>query len=126
MKHELKLVMQSDDDKQPLTVHKTLLYVDDTVIGCVQEIDVHIDVDTFLPQVTVVFPNLRSVDIDSNYLSQPGSRSLADSIDLYTKMLSQFPNVRVVLKSLFNYIDEYESLEEVGTDGTIDYVPLKD
>lgn len=125
MKHELKLVMTCDDN-QPLTNHNTLLYVDDKVIGCIQQIDVHIDVDSILPQITVIFPDLRSADIDENYLSQPGSRALADSIDLDTEMLSQFPNVSVVKKSLFNYIDDTESLKEVGTDGIIDHITIKD
>lgn len=91
MAKELKIVVGE-------TNHQTLVYLDNTPIGMIQSISVHASVDSILPQVEIVFPNLFAWDIDSNYfLNSPLPKELAQTI----WELSELPNVKITLKSIW-------------------------
>src|SRR5271157_5321661 len=91
---------------------KTIISIGDRVIGCIQDIKVHVGVDQIVPEVEIVFPDviLRAREYGGM------SNSLAKSHQEALSLLADLPWVKVSYK-LTAFIDE------VGTDGHIDHIP---
>lgn len=90
MTHELKIILGP-------TAHKTLVMIDDRPIGLIQDIKFHVGIDSVVPEIEIVFPNLFSDQIDQNYKNNSVMvRELKNSLDL----LKTMPHVKVTLQEL--------------------------
>lgn len=74
---------------QPITSYNTKIYVDDIIIGCIQDIKIHTSAHEAIPEIEITFPDLR-----------PYKSSIVDSIAASVELLSNFPNVKVTLLKL--------------------------
>ncbi len=134
MKHELKIIMTYDDSTDQagtrtitITTPKVLVSIDDTPIGCIQEIKFEAFAHNMFPRLEVVFPNLRDTNIDTgaalpNTFTAPNT--FLYEIDKYVREFSAIPNTKVSLQNLNPTVKVFH-LEEVGTDGFIDSFPMK-
>lgn len=114
MEHELKIIMKCKEG-EPITGYNTLVTLDNVAIGCIQEVKTIVSADGTDPIVEITFPNFRSPCISK----EQQDRLIRDfSVDYHIEELSKFPNIKIILKDIFNHLDEM--MDEVGTDGHIE------
>jgi hypothetical protein len=90
MAHELKIIVGD-------SLADTKVFIDDKKIGMIQDIKLHIGVDTVLPEVEIVFPNLFQTNIDPTfYRTSTASADLMQTLEI----LKEMPHVRATLKDL--------------------------
>ncbi|CAB4196567.1 hypothetical protein UFOVP1290_87 [uncultured Caudovirales phage] len=121
MKHELKFIMSGAMEDNVITNPKTEVYVNDCIVGCIQDIKIHANTKSILPTIEITFPNFRSPEVDKSYLSSVNN--LSTGVDLCIDMLKQFPNIKIKLQNIFATCSDEEDIEEVGTYGIIERVP---
>jgi hypothetical protein len=147
MRHEFKIVVnweEEDLDSDGKLFSCPTVYLDGYAVGCIQELKFHAKKDEIIPEIEVTFPDLTNENIDPVYL-QPqthvngywyfgGGTQFVDSIKENIELMLQTP-ITVKLASLdssnprtvsIHGIDrDIVDLQEVGTDGVIDWVPVK-
>ena len=122
MTDELKIIMNTADDGTILNT-KSLLYVNDEVIGCIQDLKIHLSVKSALPLIEVTFPNFHDPEVDQSYINQVNG--LSKDVDLYINILKKFPNVKIRLQNIFATCSDEEEVYELGTNGIIEHVPTE-
>lgn len=121
MKHQLKIIMsyeEKDGAIQPITTPNIIVYRDDRPIGCIQNIKFQANVKELLPQLEFTFPNFRDQNIDNV------ASSFMVEVDDFIKTLSSIPNTKVIVADLDSEVNVC-TIDEVGTDGHIESVPMK-
>lgn len=97
MEREIKIIMKFEDN-DALRSSKTMLYLDNTPIGCIQNMKLEVDAYSHLPNLTITFPNLESDKIDPSYYEKP---NLLNTVKMYVDMLKNIHGVNIVLKKIF-------------------------
>ena len=97
MEHEIKIIMKFKDN-ETLKSSKTMLYIDDNPIGCIQNIKLEVDAHNYFPNLTITFPNLESDKIDPSYYKKP---NLLDDVKMYIEKLKNIHGVNIVLEEIF-------------------------
>lgn len=130
MKREIKIIMSYDDEDvddcdetTPIFTSGIVIELNGTPVGCVQEIKLHAAMENHLPVIEIVFPNLEDRNIDSSYrvTTYPNfATEVAENI----KRLRNIPNVKVTVKNIDDGISNCIMLDELGTNGHIDIVPM--
>lgn len=118
MKRKIKIVIEIDDNK-PFQSSDIILSVDDRPVGCIQELNLSVDVNKE-PSLELVFPDLENLKIDPKYRDRDVFKR---DVNWYFELLSITPNIKTKTRS----IDDGEDvvpLKEVGTNGNIDYYPI--
>lgn len=113
MVHELKIIMGSNING--IDAIKTKVFLDEFVIGCIQNIKIDIGVNGD-PKIEITFPNFKSKNVNNNFKTQ-----LTRDIDWYVEILSKIPNVKIILEDISIFDDK---LEELSTDGFIETIDL--
>ena len=147
MKHEFKIIIHWEDeglDSDGKLFSCPTVYLDGYAVGCIQELKFHAKKVEIVPEVEVTFPDFTDKNIDPVYFQPPihvngywyfgGGSNFVDSVSDNIKLISQTPitirlasldpsNPRTIIVSGIdrNVVD----LREVGTDGVIDWVPVK-
>jgi hypothetical protein len=97
MEREIKIVMKFEDG-QPLKVVKTIMYVDDIAIGCIQNFKLEVDAYSITPNLTITFPDLKSDKIDPMYYR---SANLISTLESHLENFKNIPGVNIVLEDVF-------------------------
>jgi len=125
MKHTLKFEMNFEsediehDETTPIKNTSIRVFIDDNVIGCLQHLKLEADKNETVPFIEFTFPDLESLDDDNT--KSIFIREIAD----YIKILSACPNIRIIKKNIDDNESPVTLLEEIGTDGFIDSIPMK-
>jgi len=112
MRHEFKIILGFDDnekDKYP----QISVYVDDKIIGCIQDVKFSANCRTMFPNVEITFPDLSGT-----------KSSFKQEIKNHLNDLQKVPGMSLILekKTVYHATDDFEiKLEEVGTDGVIEF-----
>jgi hypothetical protein len=117
MVNQLKIIMDAANDGTILNT-KSLVYVDDEVIGYIQDVKIHLNAKSTMPFIEITFPDFHSPDVDPLYLND----SLSKNVDKYILKLKQFPNVKIMLQNIFARYNDKEDVYELGTYGIIEKV----
>ena len=107
MKQELKIVMTSGEDNGLLTTPNTVVSINDTPIGSLQNIKIIAEAGEISPIVELTFPDLKTLP---QYTS-----TLTNDINAYIEKLSKIRNIKIILKDM-------RTLDEIGTDGHIENI----
>ena len=106
MEHEIKIIMKYSDDN-PINAANTLVYVDDEVIGCIQNIKLNVNAYNKIPELEVTFPNLRSIDIAPSYYGRKDfpdghiETDLVATVDHNINRIKEVNGIRIVLGDIF-------------------------
>lgn len=65
----------------------THILVDNQAIGYIQELKIHVEVNSSAPQIEIIFPDFRQISL-----------ALADKVAEQVNLLKDLPHVKVVLK----------------------------
>lgn len=131
MKREIKIIMSYDEEDidecdatKPIMTGGIVLELDGHPIGCVQEIKFHAAFDDHLPTLEVIFPDLWNKEVDPAYRNTKYP-SFAHEVEENIKRLKLIPNIKVTLRSIDDGTSRVVYLDEMGTDGHIDMVPMQ-
>lgn len=139
MKHELKIIMtfntedMEHDQATPIWNHSIRVSVDDMLIGCIQDMKISANCKEEAPQLEFTFPDFENLDYDHETyqktypLNPPRDYPMpfAKEVGLHIKNLQLAPNVKIKLKGIDDGVAPTVVLDEVGTDGHIDIIPMK-
>ena len=90
MAHELKIIVGDN-------ISDTKVMIDDKPVGLIQDIRLHIGVESILPEIEITFPNLYQTNIDPNYFKNSSTPAeLMQTLEI----LKTMPQVKVTLKDL--------------------------
>ena len=123
MEHELKFIMRYNLEDNVVINPKTEVYINDCIVGCIQDIKIRANTKSILPAIEITFPNFRSPEVDKSYLSS--KNNLSKGVDFCINMLKQCPNIKIILKDIFATCSDEEDIEEVGTYGIIERLPTE-
>jgi hypothetical protein len=124
MKRELKIIIEYEaegidcDENKPIGL--LTVYHDDKPIGCIQKLHLTADASKWFPELEIVFPDLHDGSIDDGFTS-PFTVDFDENI----KKLSKIPGLKVSVQGMDQSNKIAVMLEEVGTHGIIDHIPLK-
>ena len=134
MKHELKIIMSYEtedmdcDQTTPISNGTIRVFLDNKPIGCIQEMTIQANANEFVPFIEFAFPDIEGLDYDIDaYKSMfPHSKQIPFIRDIKENVsaFKMIPNVRVKMNGIDNG-ENIVHLEEVGTDGFIDSIPMK-
>lgn len=85
MKHELKVILGE-------SAANTFVLVDNQPIGLIQDIKIHVGVNSTQPEVEIVFPNLLPF--------AQTNKSMVDILEHQLKLLKELPQVKVTLQDI--------------------------
>lgn len=115
------------DMTTPIASSSIRVSLDGHIIGCIQKLSINANCKDYLPELEIVFPDFDTLDYDSETYKNmyPGSTKppFIRDIEGHIETLSIAPNIKVRKEG----IDSGENivhLEEVGTDGFIDSIPM--
>src|SRR5574338_532429 len=134
MKHELKIIMTFEtedmdhDSTTPITSHSIRVSMDGNIIGCIQKMHVSANCEEVLPEIEFTFPDFDTLDYDAAtyknmFPSSSGKPPFIRDIEGHIEALSLAPNIKVRKEGIDNG-ENIVHLEEVGTDGFIDSIPM--
>lgn len=92
MAKELKIVMAGPSSSD------TQVYLDGDRVGLIQEIRFYASTENLSPKVEIVFPNLFSWEVSATYYK---TSDLPSQLASTIASLSEVPNVKITLKSLW-------------------------
>lgn len=108
MKHEFKIVLEYNDSEDNLLHTGIRVYIDDEIIGCIQDLKLSVNTEDFVPKIEITFPDLSNIN-----------SIFKKDIAYRTNNLKAIPIIDVKMKPLSSNL-----LSEVGTDGYIDSFPI--
>lgn len=116
------------DSSTPIASSSIRVSMDGHVIGCIQKLKVTADCDSHLPELEFVFPNFDTLDYDAAtyknmFPSSSGKPPFIRDIEEHIRLLSLASNIKVRKEEIDNG-ENIVHLEEVGTDGFIDSIPM--
>lgn len=85
MKHELKVILGP-------TTHETLVLVDNQPIGLIQDIKFRASVESLIPEIEIVFPNLMPFKATNEVMVTELERTI--------ELLKELPHVKVTIKDI--------------------------
>lgn len=119
MKHEFKIVMEFEDDQSKPLHSGIRVYIDNNIVGCIQDLKFSADTENFLPKLEITFPDLAGL----KELSSERECVFIKDVQYHIDNLKVIPGIDIKLKSLDNTSDPI-CLDEVGTDGHIDHLKV--
>lgn len=130
MKHELKIIMtyeQESIDSDGTSLSAPKIYLDDRIIGLLQNFELRASCQEIIPKVKITFLDYNKVNIDSQYFvktmnSSPISQE--KEIDYYVNKMINVIGIEVKMQDINNGSD-FVKVKEIGTDGIIDMIPIK-
>ncbi len=120
MKHELKITVEFEvNGSKTHSCPLIRVFVDENVIGCIQDLKLHASAQEFIPEIEFSFLDLEKFDFGDDEPS-----TFVPKIKNHIALLSQVPYIKI------NMIDPnipalITQMEEVGTNGIIEYFPEK-
>jgi hypothetical protein len=133
MKHEIKIIMtydtENEDKAAPIFNKNIRVYIDDDVVGCIQDLKFHANHQELTPTLQIIFPEIDSLDADwAGYqFHNPSTKDescFAKDVKRYIKKFSQISNIDIKKQEIDNG-SNVVMLTEIGTDGNIDSFPMK-
>lgn len=113
----------SFEDNQSVPLHSGIrVYIDDRIVGCIQDLKFSADTENFIPKLEITFPDLTGFKDDVS-----GKDSVfVKSIQYHIEDLKVIPGIDIKAKSLVDGTSKSIWLDEVGTDGHIDRLKRDD
>ncbi len=110
---EIKIVMSAryndETDEASLSSYDTVVYINDSPVGCIQNIKLEANAQNETAFVEITFPK-------TDILCPSNQRD----IQQYKRLLENIPNVKINTIYIFDNQNKMVALDEVGTDGHID------
>ena len=92
MEHEFKIIMKFSDEEVPST-SKIHVYLDNEVVGCIEELNFRASAKKFFPSIKITFPNLEG---------RESLTPIADAIKSFTDKIKNVAGVKIKFKELIN------------------------
>lgn len=132
MKHELKIIMSFDTEKQDSRIkcENLRVFVDDNIIGCIQKLNISANAQSSEPNIEFSFPDFKNLDFDLESYNQLNTHNydnivFTKEIDYHIENLKLASNVKITMENIDDNVSSILVLDEVGTDGHIDSIPMK-
>jgi len=110
---EIKIVMKTsyndETGEASLSPYDTVIYINDTPIGCIQDLKIEVNAGNKFPYVEITFPRTEIL-----------CPSYQKDVERNKRLLENIPNVKINTIDLFANQNNMITLDEVGTDGHID------